>query len=133
MGKIWTDDQVFDAESEGHKTYSPVDLVTSLSALEEYTEIKILRDLFPGFHSLALVGLRHGPNSRWFAASFAWTCSPTRVLSHDSELAYLVAFGSTIMSELARLDVKVADQAKTAFISSISHELRTPLHGIMGM
>ncbi|KAH0144589.1 hypothetical protein KCU86_g23198, partial [Aureobasidium melanogenum] len=49
-----------------------------------------------------------------------------------SELNYMTAFGQSVMSEIARIDVKMADRAKATFISSISHELRTPLHGIMG-
>ncbi|KAG9571878.1 hypothetical protein KCV04_g24913, partial [Aureobasidium melanogenum] len=44
----------------------------------------------------------------------------------------MTAFGQSVMSEIARIDVKMADRAKATFISSISHELRTPLHGIMG-
>jgi signal transduction histidine kinase len=43
----------------------------------------------------------------------------------------MVAFGNSVMAELARIDAVDADQAKTRFISSISHELRSPLHGIL--
>ncbi|KAL1310496.1 hypothetical protein AAFC00_000784 [Neodothiora populina] len=69
---------------------------------------------------------------RWFAGAILWTCSPTRSLTPGIELNYLVAFGQSIMSEIAALGAKQADQAKGAFITNISHELRTPLHGILG-
>lgn len=50
----------------------------------------------------------------------------------EIELNYLLTFGYTIMSEVAASDIRLADSAKSTFISSISHELRTPLHGILG-
>lgn len=131
-GKIWTHDAMVDKEPESAGIIS-CDGHVSEQGWEEWLERKILRQLFPGFRSLALVGLRQSASSRWFGASIIWSCGPTRVLSADGELSYLDTFGTSILSELARLDVKVASQAKTAFLSSISHELRTPLHGIMGM
>ncbi|CAG8144807.1 unnamed protein product [Penicillium nalgiovense] len=36
------------------------------------------------------------------------------------------------MAEIHRLDVEVAEKAKTKLVTSITHELRTPLHGILG-
>ncbi|KEQ62322.1 uncharacterized protein M437DRAFT_35031, partial [Aureobasidium melanogenum CBS 110374] len=99
---------------------------------ERWKERRMLRTLFPGARSLALVGMWDPHRSRWFAGSILWTCNPTRILSTDSELNYMTAFGQSVMSEIARIDVKMADRAKATFISSISHELRTPLHGIMG-
>ncbi|KAG9950097.1 hypothetical protein KCU85_g3815, partial [Aureobasidium melanogenum] len=99
---------------------------------ERWKERRLLRTLFPGARSLALVGMWDPHRSRWFAGSILWTCNPTRILSTDSELNYMTAFGQSVMSEIARIDVKMADRAKATFISSISHELRTPLHGIMG-
>lgn len=47
-----------------------------------------------------------------------------RMLSAESELIYMAAFGRSVMSELARIDVKLANLAKATFINSISHELR---------
>lgn len=95
-------------------------------------EIEVFRRLFPSARSLALVGLWDSHNDKWFAGSIIWTCDPVRILSHKSELSYLAAFGDSIMAEIARLQVKMADTAKADFISSISHELRSPLHGILG-
>lgn len=45
---------------------------------------------------------------------------------------YLTAFCDVIMAKIGRLDVELANKAKSDFISSISHELRSPLHGILG-
>ena len=62
---------------------------------------------------------------------FAWTSTSTRVIDSAEELQYCKAFGNSIMTELARIDVDTANRAKAKFISSISHELRSPLHGIL--
>lgn len=99
---------------------------------QRWRERKLIQEIFPGVRSLAFIGMWDTNRERWFAGSVLWTCNPTRTLSPEIELNYLVAFGQSIMSEVAALDVKMADKAKTTFISSISHELRTPLHGILG-
>lgn len=49
----------------------------------------------------------------------------------SSDLTYMAAFTSCIMSEKSRLDVVAADLQKLDFISSVSHELRNPLHGVL--
>ncbi|KAG9659379.1 rhamnogalacturonate lyase, partial [Aureobasidium melanogenum] len=128
-GKIWSYDDEDDSESF---VDSPNTAHFVNRRGERWRERRLLRTLFPGARCLALVGMWDPHRSRWFAASILWTCNPTRILSTDSELNYMTAFGQSVMSEIARIDVKMADRAKATFISSISHELRTPLHGIMG-
>ncbi|KAI5273796.1 hypothetical protein E4T47_03080 [Aureobasidium subglaciale] len=130
-GKIWSYDEEDSSSHEG-SVDSPrtADFVNRRG--ERWRERRMIQQIFPGARSLALVGMWDPHRSRWFAGSILWTCSPTRVLSTDSELNYMIAFGQSVMSEIARIDVKMADRAKATFISSISHELRTPLHGIMG-
>jgi signal transduction histidine kinase len=94
-------------------------------------ELKALLHMLPGARSVVLFPLWDSHRERWFAGSFAWTTSSTRVLTRAEDLSYLAAFGNSIMAEVARLDAMTADRAKSDFISSISHELRSPLHGIL--
>ncbi|KEQ76540.1 hypothetical protein M436DRAFT_38603, partial [Aureobasidium namibiae CBS 147.97] len=128
-GRIWSydDEDVYEGLIDSPST---ADFMNRRG--ERWRERRLLRSLFPGARSLALVGMWDPHRSRWYAGSILWTCNPTRILSTDNELNYMTAFGQSIMSEIARIDVKMADRAKATFISSISHELRTPLHGIMG-
>lgn len=93
---------------------------------------KLIQLLFPGVRGLAFIGMWDSNRERWYAGSILWTCNATRIMSPEVELNYLIAFGQTIMSEVAASEVRQADRAKGAFITSISHELRTPLHGILG-
>ncbi|KAF2198548.1 hypothetical protein GQ43DRAFT_400644 [Delitschia confertaspora ATCC 74209] len=92
----------------------------------------LLRDIFPKARSVVLYPLWDGHRDRWFAGAVIWSSDPMRVFTSDQELSYLTAFGNSVMAEVARLDTKLADNAKADFISSISHELRSPLHGILG-
>jgi len=120
-GRIWSydDEDIYEGLVDSPKT---ADFLNRRG--ERWRERRLLRSLFPGARSLALVGMWDPHRSRWYAGSILWTCSPTRILSTDSELNYMTAFGQSIMSEIARIDVKMADRAKATFISSISHELR---------
>lgn len=92
-----------------------------------------LRSVFPKARSLVLFPLWDPHRDRWFATAFIWSSDPMRVFTSGQELSYLAAFSNSVMAEIARLDMKLADAAKADFISSISHELRSPLHGILGM
>jgi signal transduction histidine kinase len=92
-----------------------------------------LRTVFPRARSLVLYPLWDPHRDRWFASAFIWSSDPMRVFTSEQELSYLAAFSNSVMAEVARLDMKLADAAKADFISSISHELRSPLHGILGM
>ena len=94
-------------------------------------EATILLNHFPGVHQLLFVPLWDASRSRWLSGNFTWSTEPTRILSKQSELAFLTAFGNSVMAECSRLDTEIADQKKGDFIGSISHELRSPLHGIL--
>jgi signal transduction histidine kinase/CheY-like chemotaxis protein len=93
---------------------------------------KQLAAAFPGVRSLMMLGLWDPQRNQWRAGCVIWSCTPMRVFSDEGEMHYLTAFCDVIMAKLARLDVDVANNIKSDFISSISHELRSPLHGILG-
>ncbi|KAI4850689.1 hypothetical protein E4T45_05393 [Aureobasidium sp. EXF-8846] len=93
---------------------------------------KQLAAAFPGVRSLMVLGLWDPQRNQWRAGCVIWSCTPMRVFSNEGEMHYLTAFCDVIMAKLARLDVDVANNTKSDFISSISHELRSPLHGILG-
>lgn len=95
------------------------------------SDAKAIKQIFPGVRSLAIVPMWDS-DQKFFSACIAWTLDPQRILTTHSELSYLVAFSDCTMSEVARINAKIADKAKSDFISSISHELRSPLHGILG-
>jgi hypothetical protein len=86
---------------------------------------------FAGVRQLLFVPLWDASRSRWLSGAFVWSTEPTRILSKQNELAFLTAFGNSVMAEWARIDTEIADQKKSDFIGSISHELRSPLHGIL--
>jgi len=92
---------------------------------------KFLLKHFPGVRQLLFVPLWDASRSRWLSGCCAWSTEPTRILSKQSELAFLTAFGNSVMAECSRIDTEIADQKKGDFIGSISHELRSPLHGIL--
>ncbi|KAF2277114.1 uncharacterized protein EI97DRAFT_361720, partial [Westerdykella ornata] len=93
---------------------------------------RILKETFPEARTMVLYPLWDSHRDRWFAGAIIWSSDPMRVFTTEQELSYLAAFSNSIMAEVARLDIKLADTAKGDFISSISHELRSPLHGILG-
>ncbi|KAL2070264.1 hypothetical protein VTL71DRAFT_13290 [Oculimacula yallundae] len=99
----------------------------SLRELDEQT----IRDVFPGIRCLAFFPLREPSTNSWLCGLFAWTNDPMRVLDPVDDLAYLAAFGNSIMAEKSRFDAVLADQMKNNFMSTVSHELRSPLHGIL--
>lgn len=53
-----------------------------------------------------------------------WTSVTGRMMSLDSDLSYLRAFGNCIISEVVRVNMQKNEAAKTTFIASMSHELR---------
>jgi His Kinase A (phospho-acceptor) domain len=95
------------------------------------SDARFLAKHFPGVRQLLFVPLWDAGRSRWLSGCFAWSTEPTRILSKQSELAFLTAFGNSVMAEWSRIDTEIADQKKGDFIGSISHELRSPLHGIL--
>ena len=88
--------------------------------------------VFPDATSILLLPVTDFPNSGCYAACLVWTNNLSRIFSSEYELTYISAFGNSIMAEIHRLDVEMAEKAKTNLVSSISHELRNPLHGILG-
>lgn len=85
-----------------------------------------------GARSIIFLPMWDSHKSRWISGILVWTNSPKRVFTPENELAYLRAFSNSVMAEVHRLDVEMAEKAKTNLVSSISHELRSPLHGILG-
>lgn len=99
------------------------------SSLKE--ENKTLIKVFPAARSVTMFPLWDSRRNRWFSGLFVWTAAP-RVFSLTGELAYLYAFSNSIMAEIHRLDIELANKAHATLVGSISHELRSPLHGILG-
>ncbi|KAK6005142.1 hypothetical protein QM012_007921 [Aureobasidium pullulans] len=137
-GKVLNFDQDEAPVSQQHTTQSDAPGVTTSTKGTfkkrkrlRSSEAKIIKQLFPGVRSFAVVPMWDS-NQRFFSACIAWTLDPHRILTTHSELSYLAAFSDCTMSEVARINAKIADKAKSDFISSISHELRSPLHGILG-
>lgn len=94
-------------------------------------EAQTMGQLFPRARSIALVPLWDPYRDRWHAGGFIWSNTASRILTSDADLPYLRAFGMVTMAEISRLDVMVADKAKTDILGSLSHELRSPLHGVV--
>ncbi|KAF4229386.1 hypothetical protein CNMCM6805_001505 [Aspergillus fumigatiaffinis] len=94
-------------------------------------ENKALIKVFPAARSVTMFPLWDSRRNRWFSGLFVWTAVP-RVFSLTGELAYLYAFSNSIMAEIHRLDIELANKAHATLVGSISHELRSPLHGILG-
>lgn len=92
---------------------------------------KNIAQIFPGARSVAFVPIWDSRKDIWFAASFIYTQSPTRVSTVQGELTYLAAFGILAMEHVLRLETMHDDKAKSDALSCISHELRSPLHGIL--
>lgn len=88
--------------------------------------------IFPDARNIILLPMWDTERRRCFAGALVWTNNPERVFTVENELAYLSAFSNSIMAEIRRLDVEMAEKAKTNLVSSITHELRNPLHGILG-
>ncbi|KAK5708764.1 hypothetical protein LTS12_028151, partial [Elasticomyces elasticus] len=88
--------------------------------------------LFPNARSILLLPMWDTAKNRCFAQTLVWTNNPERVFTTENELVYISAFANSIMSEVRRIDVEMADMVKTNLLSSITHELRNPLHGVLG-
>ncbi|RDW88946.1 hypothetical protein BP6252_00978 [Coleophoma cylindrospora] len=142
-GKLWTfdTDGAVSSSSEGEilKSYrklDPLQRATDASQRKRRRarnelDAKFLLRHFPGVRQLLFVPLWDASRSRWLSGCCVWSTEPTRILSKQSELAFLSAFGNSVMAECSRIDTEIADQKKGDFIGSISHELRSPLHGIL--
>ena len=95
-------------------------------------DAKHLIKIFPEARSILLLPIWDADKRKCFAGTLVWTNDPELVFTFEHELMYVSAFANSIMAEINRLDVEMADKAKTRLLSSITHELRTPLHGILG-
>ncbi|PVH86453.1 hypothetical protein DL98DRAFT_510520 [Cadophora sp. DSE1049] len=141
-GKLWNFDSdgamSSSSEDERRKPVSKDPIERSkearrrkLRSAKSKNDARVISRHFPGVRQLLFVPLWDAGPSRWLSACFAWSTEPTRVLSKQGELAFLSAFGNSVMAEWSRIDTEIADQKKGDFIGSISHELRSPLHGIL--
>jgi hypothetical protein len=141
-GKLWTfDSDGAVSSSSDEEQYNPLprDLNQrkkdvrrrKVRSQKAKSDAKFLARHFPGVRQLLFVPLWDAGRSRWLSGCVAWSLEPTRILSKQSELAFLTAFGNSVMAEWSRIDTEIADQKKGDFIGSISHELRSPLHGIL--
>lgn len=88
--------------------------------------------IFAGARNILLLPIWDPDRSRWFAGTLVWTNEPDRIFTFENELVYTSAFINSTMAEIRRVDMEVAEKAKTNLVSSITHELRNPLHGILG-
>ncbi|KAL2801688.1 hypothetical protein BJX63DRAFT_441991 [Aspergillus granulosus] len=91
-----------------------------------------LKRVLGGARSVIFLPLWDSYKARWLAGLLVWTNIPERIFTAENELSYLHAFGNSIMAEVHRVDVELADKAKNSLATSISHELRSPLHGLLG-
>ncbi|KAL6229912.1 hypothetical protein BDW75DRAFT_224000 [Aspergillus navahoensis] len=91
-----------------------------------------LKTVFCDARSVIFLPLWDSHKARWLAGALVWTNIPERIFTAENELSYLHAFGNSIMAEVHRLDVELAEKAKNNLATSISHELRSPLHGLLG-
>lgn len=91
-----------------------------------------LISIFAGARNILLLPIWDSDKNRWFAGTLVWTNDPGHVFTFEDEITYISAFTNSIMAEIRRMDVEIAEKAKTNLVSSITHELRNPLHGILG-
>lgn len=141
-GKLWTFDSDGAVSSSSEEEFFKTRHKDSTQHAEDLhkrkmrsarakSDARFLARHFAGLRQLLFVPLWDAGRSRWLSGCCVWSVEPTRILSKQSELAFLSAFGNSVMAECYRIDTEIADQKKGDFIGSISHELRSPLHGIL--
>ncbi|KAJ5897021.1 uncharacterized protein N7473_006420 [Penicillium subrubescens] len=91
-----------------------------------------LIEIFPGASNILVLPVWDSDKRRCTAGALVWTNNPRRMFTFENDLVYISAFTNSIMADIHRLDMEMADKAKTNLVHSITHELRTPLHGILG-
>ena len=112
-------------------TNSPPSLKRPSKPWARRREASTIIKAFPGARSVAFVPIWDSKKERWWAGTFAYTCTPTRTFTVEGELSYLRAFGMLAMAETFAAETMQANKAKSDVLGSISHELRSPLHGIV--
>lgn len=95
-------------------------------------DAEYLFKIFPDATNILLMPVWDSEKRRCTAGTLVWTNDPKRIFTLENELVYVSAFTNSVMAEIRRLDVEMADKAKTKLVHSITHDLRTPLHGILG-
>ncbi|KAK8090871.1 hypothetical protein PG994_000376 [Apiospora phragmitis] len=90
-----------------------------------------LYKVFIGARSVAFVPVWDQKKEKCIVGGFAYTRTPTRVLTRTGELSYFRAFAMIIMSEIHRLETSLSNKSQSDVLSSLSHELRSPLHGMV--
>ncbi|KAJ6091718.1 hypothetical protein N7467_003687 [Penicillium canescens] len=95
-------------------------------------DAEALLQLAPDSRSIVFSPLWDSHKGRWYSGSLTWTRAPHRVFTPNEELAFLLAFGNSVMAEVHRLGAHFSERAKSDLLAGLSHELRSPLHGIFG-
>jgi hypothetical protein len=113
-GKLWTFNSD-GASSSSEEEYFPISKRESVQHAKDRlrrrkrnarakSDAKFLARHFPGVRQLLFVPLWDSGRSRWLSGCCAWSTEPTRVLSKQSELAFLSAFGNSVMAECSRIE-----------------------------
>ncbi|KAF8301039.1 hypothetical protein DL93DRAFT_2102769 [Clavulina sp. PMI_390] len=89
------------------------------------------RGIVPSNLQYAMVVPIFNVDGQPFILLCGYTTDRTKHFLEGFEMQYLRAIGVIILSAVLKRRMKLADKAKSLFISNISHELRTPLHGIL--
>lgn len=116
----------------GGSTHSVLN--TSIQDIEGQTHLLLPRELLNCVSEakwLIFLPLFNYAQGHWFAAGFIWGDN-FKMGDPDDALPYFKTFGSSMMSEVASMEVLNTNIAKSTFIASISHDLRSPLHGMLG-
>ncbi|KAJ5088487.1 hypothetical protein N7456_012103 [Penicillium angulare] len=91
-----------------------------------------LQQIAPSARSIVFSPLWDSHKERWYSGCLTWTKAPYRAPTTNDDLAFLFAFGHSLMAEIHRLGALLTERAKSDLLAGISHELRSPLHGIFG-
>lgn len=121
-GKLWAFDQ-FGSLPSSEEDYRPSSaLGTQRQSQSQWKsmETSMLKRLFSGVRNLLFAPLWDASISQWNSGCFCWNTVDTRVFNSATELSFLMAFGTSLMTECSRLDTLTSDQQKGDFIGSIS-------------
>ncbi|KAK4542686.1 hypothetical protein LTR36_006258 [Oleoguttula mirabilis] len=110
--------------------YDPEGRSIAAAMSTSFWYLTILRRQFPDAKQVIFVPMFHANLNRW-TACLAYTTSPYRVFSYETDYLCTLSFCNAIRMEIVKLATMFADQQKSEFIGSVSHELRSPLHGVL--